>query len=121
MAYVKLELLCKVMGEGSRIRSNIRMSHSTAISPLDRTVATSFACPQLALLYALSCARLCLVKAPFKRGSLTASCAVSCNKRSGGNNEKRASRCSNASRVGGSKPHYFSVNRTPSVCNSSIS
>ena len=34
MAYVKLELLCKVMGEGSRIRSNIRMSQSTAISPL---------------------------------------------------------------------------------------
>ena len=35
MAYVKLELLCKVMGpEGSRIRSKIRMSQSTAISPL---------------------------------------------------------------------------------------
>ena len=34
MAYVKLELLCKVMGEGSRIRSNIRMSQSTANSPL---------------------------------------------------------------------------------------
>ena len=50
MAYVELELLFKVMGEGSRIRSNIRMSQSTAISPLDCAVATSFAYPQLALL-----------------------------------------------------------------------
>ena len=58
MAYVELELLCKVMGKGSRIRSNIRMSQSTAISPLDRAVATSFACLQLGTLVSLSSAQL---------------------------------------------------------------
>ena len=58
MAYVELELLCKVMGEGSRIRSNIRMSQSTAISPLDRAVGTSFACPQLGTLVSLTSAQL---------------------------------------------------------------
>ena len=105
MAYVKLELLCKVMGRGSRIRSHIRMSQSTATSPLVPRSRDLFRVLPANALVSPVLTQLRLVKAPFKRGSLTASCAVSCNKRSGGKNEKRASGRSNASRVGGSKLH----------------
>ena len=60
---------------------------------------------QLVTLVSPVLTQLRLVLALFKRGSLTARCAVGCDQRSGGKNEKRATGPSNASRAGGSKLH----------------
>ena len=80
-----------VQGHETRfhIRSHIRMSQSTATSPLVPRSRDLFRVLSAKALVSPVLTQLRLVKAPFKRGSLTASCAVSCNKRSGGKNEKR--------------------------------
>jgi hypothetical protein len=93
------------MGRGSRIRSHIRMSQSTATSPLVPRSRDLFRVLPANALVSPVLTQLRLVLALLKRGSLTARCAAGCEQRSGGKNEKRATGRSNASRAGGSKLH----------------